>query len=469
MRLKSIMTNDEVEALARVELEAFANWMYYAQHGRPLKPAPHHKAVFDALTRVILGKTKRLIINIPPRSGKTLMVSQLLPAFWLGLKPHANFILTSYSKTLATANTYAIREIVRHEAYQWLWRDNPPILKDDSQAKDEFNTEQGGMVYAVGSGGTITGRGAGAMDDATAGALIIDDIAKPTEAQSDTMRQNVIDWYHGTLESRKNNPDTPIIIIGQRLHENDLPGYLLNGGSGEEWELLKIPAITDEGVSFWEEQFPMSMLEKIEKSAPYVLAGQYMQEPTPRGGGDFKPANIQIVDTVPAGLKFVRGWDLAGTTNKTSDYTASVKMAIDSSGIIWIADVFRLKGSPDEVEAKLRQTAAVDGRGALQSIPKDPGQAGVSQTSNLSKQLHGFNFTFTPESGDKRSRAMAIAAQINVGNVRLVKNEFTEAYLHELESFPNGTNDDMVDATSRAYNALISGNKSQQPIQGNYR
>src|SRR5699024_11821934 len=91
------------------------------------------------------------------------------------------------------------------------------------------------------------------------------------------------------------------------------------------------------GDSFWPEQFPISMLERMQEANPYVFAGQYMQNPTPIGGGDFKTGNIQIVDALPSGLRFIRGWDLAATTKKTSDYTATVKLAVDGSGVVWIA------------------------------------------------------------------------------------------------------------------------------------
>src|SRR5699024_10110170 len=117
----------------------------------------------------------------------------------------------------------------------------------DSQAKDEFRTAHGGIVYATGADGTITGYGAGSMSDDFAGAIIIDDPHKAGEANSDVMRANVIDWFQTTMESRKNSEDTPIILIMQRLHEHDLAGWLLDGGNGEEWENIKIPAITDSG------------------------------------------------------------------------------------------------------------------------------------------------------------------------------------------------------------------------------
>ena len=117
------------------------------------------------------------------------------------------------------------------------------MLRSDSQAKDEWRTGAGGCVYAVGAGGSITGYGAGKLRETFGGAIIIDDPHKPDEVRSDVMRRNVIDWFQNTLESRKNAPNTPIILIMQRLHEEDLAGWLLAGGNGETWEHINLPAI----------------------------------------------------------------------------------------------------------------------------------------------------------------------------------------------------------------------------------
>src|SRR5699024_3765076 len=161
-------------------------------------------------------------------------------------------------------------------------------LMHDSQAKEEFRTAHGGIVYATGADGTITGYGEGSMSADSAAAIIIDDPHQGGEANTHVMPANVIDWNQTRMESRKNSEDTPIILIMQRLHEHDLAGWLLDGGNGEEWENIKIPAITDSGDSFWPEQFPISMLERMQEANPYVFAGQYMQNPTPICGGEFK-------------------------------------------------------------------------------------------------------------------------------------------------------------------------------------
>ena len=445
------MSPNEIADL-RTDLLAFTDHMMLARKGKPMRRNYHQDLICQALERVVIGQSKRLIINISPRAGKTELAVISFMAWCMGNWPHSHFIHASYSKRLATANTYAVRSIMQSEEYLKVF--DHTALMDDSRAKDEFRTEHGGVVYATGSDGTITGYGAGAMDDTFAGAIIIDDPHKAGEGDSDVMRQNVIDWFQNTMESRKNSESTPIIIIMQRLHENDLSGFLLDGGNGEKWDHIKIPAITESGDSFWPDQFPITMLERMQEANPYVFAGQYMQEPAPIGGGDFKTGNIQVVDALPTGLSFVRGWDLAGTTKKTSDYTASVKLAV-KDGIIWIAHANHFKGSPDEVERNIVQYANMDAN-TKQSIPQDPGQAGVAQKAAISKKLQGVRFEFSTESGDKRTRASPLAAQVNAGNVRMLRGDWNQSFINELGVFPNGKHDDLVDAASRAYNATIT-------------
>jgi len=448
----SAMTPEQI-ADCRSDLLAFTRAMFRARKGADMKPNWHQEAICNALERVVLGDTTRLIINISPRSGKTELAVVSFIAWATGIYPDSEWIHASYSKRLATNNAYGVREVMRHEVYQEIF---PWVkIRDDSSAKDEFRTEQGGVVYAAGSEGSITGRGAGGMSGRFQGAIVIDDPHKPGEANSDVMRQNVIDWFSTTMESRKNRPDTPIIVIKQRLHENDLSGWLLSGGNGEKWDHIKIPAITESNESFWPDQFPISMLERMQEASPYVFAGQYMQDPTPIGGGDFKTGNIQIVDALPSGLRFIRGWDLAATTKKTSDYTATVKLAVDGSGVVWIAHAHQFKGAPDEVERTIKQYAQTD-KNTKTSIPQDPGAAGVAQKMALSRMLQGIDFVFSPESGDKRTRASALAAQVNVGNVRMLRGDWNQTLINALAVFPMGAHDDLVDAASRAYNDTVT-------------
>jgi len=210
------MTPEQI-ADCRSDLLTFTKAMFKARKGMALKENWHQAAICNALERVVLGKSKRLIINVPPRSGKTEIAVINFIAWCMGNWPDCEFIHASYSKRLATNNTFNARAVMKHEAFGEIF--GPPQMRTDSNAKDEFRTEQGGVVYATGNDGTITGYGAGKMRASFGGAILIDDPHKAGEANSTVMRQNVIDWFSTTMESRKNSPETPIVIIMQRqLH-----------------------------------------------------------------------------------------------------------------------------------------------------------------------------------------------------------------------------------------------------------
>lgn len=447
--------------LAREDLYFFTRWMFEQRKGYTWLRARHHALICDALTRVYRGECKRLIINIPPRYSKTEIAVINWMCWCLGNVPDAEFIHTSYSSRLAANNAWQAREMVASDAYRGIFPGT--ILRNDSAAKDEWRTSAGGIVYAVGAGGTITGYGAGKHRDGFGGAIIIDDPHKADEARSDKVRQGVIDWFQNTLESRKNSPDTPIIVIMQRLHERDLSGWLLNGGNGEEWEHLCLSAWTDEenGVPLWEAKHTAADLVRMETASPYIFAGQYRQKPAPPAGNIFKPDNLQIIDALPADepIEWVRGWDLAASVPKPGadpDWTAGGKLGKGkTTGRYFIAHVRRMQGGPDEVRKTLKTTTVSDGREVKVSIPQDPGQAGKSQVLEFGRLLDGYPVSASPESGDKITRAEGLAAQINLGNVSMVRGDWNDALTDEMRNFPNGRHDDQVDALSRAYSQFV--------------
>ena len=232
---------------SRNNLFYFTLNMFYQRRGYPWMVARHHALICDALERVFNGGTKRLIINIPPRYSKTEIAVVNFIAWARGRVPDCEFIHASYSATLAVSNSVQIRNLVQHEEYRAIF----PDFALASESSHHWKTTAGGVMYATGTGGTITGFGAGKHREGFGGAIILDDLHKADEARSEVRRQNVIDWFQNTLESRKNSPDTPIVVIMQRLHENDIAGWLLNGGNGEEWEHLCLPAIEDDGTALW--------------------------------------------------------------------------------------------------------------------------------------------------------------------------------------------------------------------------
>ena len=443
--------------LAKHDLYWFSQWMFEQRKGFQWIKAPHHKLITDALMRVADGHTKRLIINIPPRYSKTELAVINFIAWTLGKYPDSEFIYTSYSARLASNFSWQTRELIATNKYQQIFPGT--TLMQNSKAKDEWRTTAGGLVYSAGSEGTITGYGAGKHRPEFGGAIIIDDPHKADEARSDVMRENVIDWFQNTLESRKNSLETPIILIMQRLHERDLAGWLLEGNNGEQWEHICLPAIKEDGTALWPEKHPIEKLREMEDASPYVFAGQYMQRPAPAEGGIFKPDQIKIVDAIPAeDIKWCRGWDLASTTD--GDFTAGGKLGRLPDGRFIIADMVRVRVGPDERDAAMVNTASMDGRGVKISIPQDPGQAGKTQVLYLTRALSGYTVKSSPETGDKVTRSEPFAAQVNVGNVLMVRGDWNSHLINEMRVFPNGANDDQVDSLSRAFSEIMVTRKS---------
>ncbi|MEY2654296.1 MAG: hypothetical protein RLZZ524_1324 [Pseudomonadota bacterium] len=438
--------------LARADLYFFARWMFRQRRGFAWRRAAHHRQICNALMRVFRGECTRLIINIPPRYSKTELAVIMFIAWCFGQVPDSEFIHVSYASPLAVANSAQVRSTLQHEAYAEIF----PAVRLDSDAKAHWTTSAGGVMYAVGAGGTITGFGAGKDRPGFGGAIIIDDPHKADEARSDVVRKGVIDWFQNTLESRQNAPGrTPVILIMQRLHEQDLAGWLLDGNNGERWEHINLPAITDEGEALWPEKHSLDDLRRMETASPYVFAGQYMQRPAPAEGGIFRPDMLQVVDALPAlPTTWVRGWDLASTTG--SDWTAGGRLGKLADGRFVIADMVHLRAGPDDRDAAIRNTAARDGPRVRVSIPQDPGQAGKTQVLHLTRMLSGSTVHSSPETGDKVTRAEPFASQLNVGNVLMLRAPWNEALMNELRMFPNGRFDDQVDALSRAFAQLLS-------------
>ncbi|MEG2433260.1 MAG: phage terminase large subunit [Acinetobacter sp.] len=450
-----------IQIEAQEDLYFFSRYMFKERRKYKWLHNWHHRVVCDALMRVFRGETKRLVINIPPRYSKTELAVINFMAWCFGKVPDSEFIHVSYSATLAANNAFQTRNLVQEDAYKKVFPDFR--LRDDSKAKDDWRTAKGGVCYSQGTGGTITGFGAGKFRDTFGGAIIIDDPHKASEARSDTVRKGVIEWFQNTLESRTNSPDTPIIVIMQRLHEEDLAGWLLDGGNGEEWEHLELSAIQPDGSALWPAKHSIEVLNRMELAAPYVFSGQYRQRPSPPAGGFFKPDNIEIVDALPSEIiKEVRAWDLASSENE-GDYTAGVREAKSRDGYIYIVDVERAQLGPDGVEKRITQTAELDGKSVAIRLPQDPGQAGKSQAKNFITKLSGFNVKAETVSGDKITRAQPFAAQVNVGNVKMFRGDWNKAFIEELRNFPNGKHDDQVDAGSDAFNELNEARVGKKP------
>lgn len=441
------MTPEEIADL-RTDYLKFAAYMFQARRKSPMLMAPFHTQIAEALERVFIGDITRLIINIPPRAGKTEFAVKTFIAWCMGNAPHSQFIHASYSKTLATSNTSEIREIMNHEAFHAVF--GKPNFRTDTNAKDHFKTQEGGHVYATGSEGSITGFGAGSMDaERFSGAIVVDDPHKAGEANSDTMRQNVLDWYNVTLDSRRNSKQTPVIVIMQRLHEDDLSGFLLSGGSGDKWHHLNIPALDEDGNSFWPENsnFTVEEMERKRKANSYVFAGQYMQRPAPEGGGIFKDAWWQTYRSEPQFEWRAIYADTAMKTKEANDYSVFQCWGRTKSGQKYLIDQVRGKWeAPDlliQARSFWRKHEAIK-NGRLRSMRVEDKASGTGLIQTLKRE--GIPIVAIQRNTDKITRAYDAAPHVESGNVFLPENApWLSDFMQESSYFPNGKHDDQLD------------------------
>ena len=356
-------------------------------------------------------------------------------------------ILTSYEATFAATWGRKARNLL--EEFGYLLGAKVATSPSAADAWD-INGKLGGMSTA-GAGGPITGKGAQL-------AIIDDPIKNSEEANSQTIRDKIWEWYQSTLYTRM-EPNGAIILVQTRWHEDDLAGRLIKAsknGEGDIWRIVNFPAIDPSGQALWPERYSVNDLKKIRKAVgEYTWSALFMQAPSPREGNFFKVNRFNFCDVEPVGLKVARAWDLASTEGD-GDYTAGVRIGKDAEGRIFVCHVKRGQWATDERDRELRLTAEEDGFKCRQRMPQDPGQAGKSQVPHLARLLHGFPLHFQTVSGDKVTRADPFSSQVNAGNVWLVRGDWNKDYIEELRQFDRGKHDDMVDASSDAYDEVFS-------------
>lgn len=214
----------------------FMRYFFKLREGTVMLRNWHHYIIEYVLQAVIDLKINRLVINIAPGYTKTEQAVINLISRGLAINPSSKYIHTSYNRTLVNTNSSKIRQTIRSPEYQELW---PMVINIDSNSKGEWYTEFGGGMLA--SSAAVTGFRAGRMDkDKFTGALIVDDPVKPSDAYSTPKRTSINNDFNNTLRSRLAVETVPMIVIMQRIHEDDLSGYLLSGGSGDTWHHLNI-------------------------------------------------------------------------------------------------------------------------------------------------------------------------------------------------------------------------------------
>lgn len=442
--MEAIRRMRKIEA-ARDSLIDFACWTF-----PKYRIADHHRVICETLERVERGELKRVMFFLPPRHGKSEIVSKRFPAWFLGRNQNKQMISASYGQDLASDFGRDVRNIIADPKYRILFPN--VLIAADSSAKNRWHTSFGGSYVAAGVGSAITGRGADILS-------IDDPLKDREEADSETIRDKVWDWYTSTAYTRL-MPGGAVILTMTRWHEDDLAGRLLadmeNGG--EQWHVVKLPSLSKNGLALWPEAYNEETLDRIRTAiGERDFSALYQQEPRPASGSLFKIPAINVLPAAPAGGFVVRAWDLAATKQtgtRDPDWTVGVKLQRTNDGAYVVQDVVRLRGGPDEVKAAILNTAKQDGRGVRISIPQDPGQAGKSQVLWLTRELAGFVVDSNPETGDKSTRAAPVASQVNVGNLSVVQSPWNRPFLDELAGFPSATHDDQVDALSRAFSIV---------------
>lgn len=441
---------------AQDDLFFFSRYMFKKRRGYKWVQNWHQEKICEALMRVYHGECKRLIINIPPRYSKTELAVVNFIAWAMGKVPDSEFIHVSYSKTLAANNLANVRDLIAHEDYAHIF----PSVKIDpsSSAKDHWKTLAGGVAYASGNKGTITGFGAGKMRDTFGGAIIIDDPHKADEATSEVRRKGVIDFFQNTIESRTNDPSTPIIVIMQRLHQSDLAGWLQEGSNGEDWELLSIPVRNEAGEPLWPFKHSAEKLAAMEAKNRYNFAGQYMQRPAPLGGGIFKDEWWRYfrLEALPHVKRVINTWDTAFKANEANDYNVGFAIAECEHGY-YVLDRLKKKMEYPELKRSVKSFAEVtpphrpsavlvEDKASGQSLIQDLRADSLLPIVAISKEL------------DKISCANAITATIESGRVYLPEGApWVPDFLQTMGRFPNDTHDDDADSFSQGLKYLTQG------------
>jgi predicted phage terminase large subunit-like protein len=416
----------------------------------------HNELIASKLEASRRGEITRLIINVPPRSLKSHAAAVAFPAFILGHNPSAQIICASYGQDLANKHSLDCRTVMTSECFRSLF---PTRLAPQKQSVQEFLTTQNGFRLATSVGGVLTGRGADF--------IIIDDPLKPDEALSETQRKAVNEWFDHTLYSRLNDKQTGvIIIIMQRLHEDDLVGHVLEQ---EEWDLVRVPAIAEEdethiirspyrtwtarrkaGEALHPEREPLHVLEHLRRTlGEYNFAGQYQQQPAPLGGGMVKLEWFKryVPGEQPAEFDMTfQSWDTANKSTELSDFSVCTTWGRKNKRFYLLHVLHKRMDYPELKRAVWEQAE----RFQPTNILIEDKASGTQLIQELI-QDGVYGVTRYEPTMEKIMRLHSVTSTIENGFVYLpTEAEWLPQYLHELTTFPGGKHDDQADSTSQA-------------------
>lgn len=409
---------------------------------------PHQRYICEKLDAVTSGEAKRLMVFMPPRHGKSELVTIRYAAWRIATEPTFNIILASYNQKLANRFSRRVKRIVEQFV---------PIA-NDRKAADEWETTAGGGMRAVGVGGGITGFGAGLV-------IIDDPVKNRAEAESLVRRDNASLWFNDDIYTRL-EPEAPIILIQTRWHEDDLAGRLIREmDEGEKWDIVNLPALAEDddplgrkpGEALWPERFSAARLATVHRrQGSYSFEALYQQRPIPRSGGLFKREWFErIVENAPPDLVWARGYDLAISTDTRADYTASFRCAFGPGGILYIADGFRRRLTYTQQRRFIAERIASEPK-TLHGVESALHGQAIVQDLIASGACRGKPLRSVRVTDDKWTRAHTWAPIAEVGGIMLVKGSWIKEFVDEACAFPASPHDDQVDAVSLAVSMLAA-------------
>ncbi len=420
-------------------------------------PNWHIDAVAHQLMRIHRGECRRLIITQPPRSLKSICTSVALAAFQLGHDPSRRIACVSYSQEIAATFHRQFRSVMASSWYTALF----PNMRLAKDTESECVTNAGGGRFVVPVGGSFTGRGADL--------IIIDDPLKADDAQSEIARRSVNEWFANTLLSRLNDKRRgAIILVMQRLHEDDLAGTLLRNG---DWDHLDLAAIAEadedvpigprafharkKGDVLHKEREPLEVLDQIKRDMGSLrFSAQYQQQPVPTTGNLIRRAWLQWYDAVPnlsTGGRTIQSWDIASTISPTSDWSACTTWLINRRDY-YLLHVWRGRLEFPELKRKLVALGLEHNANTILIEKAGPGLHLVQELRADPKPGVPLPIGILPE-GDKLVRMEAQCARFEAGQVYLPKEApWLAEFLHELLAFPNSRHDDQIDSLSQFLN-----------------
>ena len=405
------------------------------------RTAPHHRQIAEQLERVERGEVDRLMLLVPPRHGKSELASKRFPAWYLGRQPHKQFISVSATAELAYDFGRDVRNIIGSQEYQALFK---TTLAEDSQAKGKWHTSDGGIYYAVGIGGSVLGRGGDVI-------LIDDPYSTMEDALSEVTRKNVWEWYTGTAYNRL-MPGGSIVVINHRMHEDDLSGMLLaqQAAGGDRWEVVELPAISEDGDALWPDAYPIDVLERIKRNTfARFWSALYQQRPAPEEGDYFKRDWLKPYDKPPVRetLRIYGGSDYA-VTAEGGDYTCHVVVGLDPEGRMYLLDLWRSQTATDkwietfcDLVREHKPLAWAEESGQISA-----GVGPYLSRRQRERQAYVAREQF-PVRADKAVRAQSIRGRMALEGLYVpIHAAWYPEFKHELMSFPAGKHDDQVDA-----------------------